>query len=72
MTGVFKTIGVNPAEKIGGDFVDVFPFLKFGIRSRVSGGVSRVSGGVSGGGAGAGTRGGGASGGGAGRSIVGG
>ena len=48
MTRVFKTVGVNPAQEIGGDFVDVFPLFEFGIRSRVSGGVS------SGGGAGTG------------------
>jgi hypothetical protein len=52
MTGVFKTIGVYSAEEIGGDFVDVFPFLKFGIRSCGSSGVSCGSSGVSGGGAG--------------------
>ena len=45
MTRVFETIGVNSAEKVRGYFVDVFPFLKFGIRS--SGVSSGVGSGVS-------------------------
>ena len=56
MTRVFKTVGVNPAQEIGGYFVDVFPLFEFGIRSSGGGAGTGVSSGagVSGGGAGTG------------------
>ena len=68
MTGVFTTKGGYSAEAIGGDFVDVFPFLKFVIRC--GGEAGTRGGGFSGGEAGTGS--GGVTEGGAGRSIVGG